>query len=428
MTGDASAGDLPPFRQPKPVLRWCAFGVTVLGWALSLSLLVGATQPPGGWLDAFCGPAGSSHADCRSVLHSRWGYVQLGPDESALKIPTSALGMGYFAFVGLWYLFIGPPTRERRVYHAIVLLLVAYAAVRSVYLIWVMAFVLRQWCTGCLAAHALNFALFALTFAAWPWRPSATPMRPHPSGRLALATVTAGLLAGVLHPVVMVIVIQGGWLRQLGETYRAVVDEPAYIAWNYARQPEVTLPLRDDDVFLGPADAAHTVVVFSDFRCTACRRAHHVLSEVVRQRSDVRVVFRHFPQDPVCNAHPDFQAAGSTGACAAARAYEAARAVGGAEAARAMWQHMYERSAELERRPFAEWAAELGLDRAAFEAALESDAVRQRIADDIALADGLGICAVPVLYLDGRRLTGWNKPETWIALLRPASEAGGATR
>lgn len=426
MENCAAATALPtPFQQPKPGLRWTAFALAVVGWLLSFLLLlsVGGQPKPGGLLDAVCGPAqhGEASWDCRSVLRSKWGSW---PRENPPHIPVSAYGMAYFAFVGLWYLLIGPPTRGRGLYHAVVAAVVVWGCWESLGFIRIMATQLHQWCALCLGVHAVNAGLLLVTIAAWPWKTPASPRRPHPTGRLALATVTAALLASVVHLAVVLLFVQGADLRRVGTAYQQLVGDPAYVVWHHNRQPHVEITLRPDDVFLGSPNAPNTVVIFSHFQCTACREAHGVLEELARTRpEDVRIVFRHFPQDPACNPDPKYTAGTYPVACEAARAYEAARIVGGPDSANALRQRLYAHQTELEARPLEDWAASLGLDPAAFAEALRSAAAGARIADDIAVGTELGIAetGVPALFLNGRRVIGWKKMPIWDALLQPAA-------
>lgn len=413
----------PPFRQPKPILRWTAFALALAGWLLSFTLLlsVAGRPKPGGLLDAVCGGSQRDGAnwDCRSVLRSKWGYW---PHDQPPHIPVSAYGMAYFTFVGLWYLFIGPTTRGRGAYHALVTALILWGCWESLSFIWIMATKLHQWCAFCLAVHSINAALLIVTLAAWPWKTPTTPPRPHPTGRLALAAVTAALLAGVAHLMVVLLFIQGTDLRRTGTAYRNLVSDPAYVVWHHGRQPQVEIPLRPDDIFLGSPDAPNTVVVFSDFQCTACREAHNVLNELAEKRpNDVRIIYRHFPQDPACNPHPRYAAGMHPVACEAARAYEAVRVTGRATTANAMRALLYERQAELGNRPFVRWANELGLDGFLFERTMISTEASERITEDVVLATELNIAdhGVPTLFLNGRRVIGWKKPEIWDALLRP---------
>ncbi len=51
----------------------------------------------------------------------------------------------------------------------------------------------------------------------------------------------------------------------------------------------------------GPANAAVTVVEFSDFQCPTCRQLHNVLREVAPNYPQVRFVFKDFP---LAQIHP----------------------------------------------------------------------------------------------------------------------------
>ena len=141
-------------------------------------------------------------------------------------------------------------------------------------------------------------------------RPAKTTS-PHPTPRLALATVLLGLLAFVSHFALVYMFMAGSVLQKLSEQYKQIVDDPAYIRWDFDRQPVVSIPLLDDEVFAGSPTADNTVIVYSDFQCSQCRRAHAAIDELLtRYPERLRVVYRFFPQDPECNPHPNFQAGG----------------------------------------------------------------------------------------------------------------------
>jgi protein-disulfide isomerase/uncharacterized membrane protein len=420
-----------PFRQPRPRLRWLALALAVVGWWVSLNLFMAALNPAASnaFLDALCSGGGQTGAgapagDCRAVLSSPWGYVKLSKQPGAPRLPVSVLGMGYFALVGLWYLLVGPATRGRGAYHLLILAAVLVGAGYSLYFMHVMSSVLHRWCGGCLVVHAANIVLLGLTIAAWPWGRGDTGVQAHPSGRLALAAMTAGLLALFSHLAAGFILVTGEVNRQNRDNYLRIVGDPNYVEWNHARQPVVELPLREDEVFLGARGAAHTVVIFSDFQCPACRQAHAVLDQVVqRYPGALRVAFRYFPQDAACNPLPMFQEGRHPAACAAARACEAAYVVGGADAALAMRKLLYVRQNELEQNRFEQWAQELKLDAAAFRAAVESARVQERIKRDVDLGVALGLSGMPIVYLDNRKVEGWSNERVWERLLGVTTSA-----
>ena len=421
-----------PFQQPRPLLRWLAVVLAAGGWFVSGELLkVSGGEIKGAFLDAVCGKAtpGGRPADCAEVLTSPQAYVRIGAGAGAANVPVSAFGMAYFAFVALWYLFVGPPTYRGRVWHIPFALVVLYAAVQSVDFARVMHFELHRWCGGCLVAHGLNAGLVVLTVLAWPWRRPADTPPAHPTPRLTLATGALGVLLLVAHLFYAYLHVAGTLYREQSKRLEAIVTDPAYILWDYARQAVVEIPLGEDEPLAGNPNAAHTVVVFGDFQCRHCKDLHERLMSVAQKYADrLRVAFRACPQDPECNPNPRFRSGGHASACRAARAAEAAFRVVGRDAFLAMRKKLWEHQADLpdvpfarqsaaQRRCFEDWAAELGLDRAAFAEALDSEPVTERIRADIELAQRLGLQAMPAVFLDGKRLNGWSRAETWDALL-----------
>jgi protein-disulfide isomerase/uncharacterized membrane protein len=436
VNSEAPVAETPSFEQPKPWIRWLAVALALAGWWVSWKLLLvsfgAAANDP--FLQVVCG--GGPSSGCDSVLTSSHAYVRISPSGEAPKIPVSAFGMGYFAFVALWYLFVGPPVWRSRLWHLLPGLVVLFGAAESLAYIGVMKYVLGRWCGGCLAAHAINGGLLLLTLAAYPWRRTTPPGPRHPSTRLALATVAAGGLAFLLHLVGTYTATVLNILQERTGTYAEVLNDPEFILWDFNRQPVVSIPLYEDELIAGAPSAPNTVVVFSDFQCPACLKSHEMLLRVAEKYpTAVRVVFRYYPQDPACNANPRFRSGGHASACRAAQAAEAARVVGGRDAYLAMRKKLWDNQAALPMRPyvdqnararelFADWAADLGLGRAAFVAAMDSPAVAARIQADIAEADRLGIQTVPVVYVNGKRLRNWSKLETWDAILGGQPPAG----
>jgi len=415
-------------KPPKAWLRWTAVVLCTAGWWLCFDLLrlgygLAASNP---WLQAQCGetPATAAAGDCQTVLASRWSSVPLSMQPGATRIPLAALGMGYFALLGLWYLFVGPPTRDRRAWHVPIALIVLLGGLQSLQLMLVMANVLRQWCVGCTAAHTVNAGLLLLTLLAYPWRRPKRPITSNPTPRLALGALTAGLLAFAAHPLYVLTLTMSNSAVQLGKLYQQLTDDPEFARWHYLRQPHADLPV-EDAVAIGRPDAPCTVVLFADFRCPRCRQAHETI-EQVRQRypQQLRLLFRHFPLDRVCNA--GLERTLYPHACRAARAAEAAGMVGGAEGLARMSRLLFERQEQLDAANFVEWADGLRLDPGAFATAMSSHAASQRVRADVELARTLGIKAVPVLFLNGRRLDYWRNPATWELLLGGEPTASAA--
>lgn len=96
------------------------------------------------------------HADCEVVVHSEFSTF--------LGIPLEILGMLYYATVVISYIifFILPSlARPHIVFSLLVISLAAFLF--SLYLTFIQAFTLRQWCSWCLVSASLSTLIFIMT-------------------------------------------------------------------------------------------------------------------------------------------------------------------------------------------------------------------------------------------------------------------------
>lgn len=151
-----------------------------------------------------------------------------------------------------------------------------------------------------------------------------------------------------------------------------------------------------DTRFLDRPDGAEvTVVEFIDFECEVCR-AFYPEVERLREEYDGRVAFalRYFPMPGHSNSVP------------AALAVEAA---GQQDRLEEMYRILLERqdawgdAGDVDRAPlFREYAAEIGLDLAAYDAAVGDDATVLRIAADFEAGRALGVDGTPTFFVAGK--------------------------
>ncbi len=444
-TGDGGSPAHRRRRLGASVIAWLAVLLCLAGWWVSYQLLRASFEgaPSNPFITALCGDE-NNPGGCMSVLRSERAKIFSGGKAGA-GFPWAGMGMAYFAFAGVWYLFVGVPDRSRLGWHVIIALVIGGGALASIDLTLVMKSELRTWCTGCLIVHGINTALVLLTVAAFFAAPAADGVAPasvpapverasvpvlqgaggvravNPTASQALATLLAATAIFALHVKSIQLGMVSGSAQQMMRVYRDITDDPEYVRWRYAREAPADIPLRDDEPWLGDSAAPNTVVAFIDFQCPVCKNAAEMLKQMVERYPDkLRVTFRHFPQDSACNAAYDKRH--HLAACDAARAAEAARLTGGPEAFARMRTLLYERQRDLELGNWREWAASIGLDTEAFEVNMRSPKVDERIREDTALGGRLGVTAIPALYLNGRKFVSWSRPETWAVLLddRPA--------
>lgn len=159
----------------------------------------------------------------------------------------------------------------------------------------------------------------------------------------------------------------------------------------------------DSHRLTSPAVEKAQLVEFLDFECEACRSIHPYVEELKQEFGDrVTFVSRYFPLASHPNSGP------------AALAVEAAAQQGRFEAMSAKMfetQEQWHGKAESQGPLFRTFAEELGLDLAAFDAAVADEKTKERIRADIADGTVLGVTATPTFFLNGEKLTLTTKQD-----------------
>src|SRR5215831_17992816 len=152
-----------------------------------------------------------------------------------------------------------------------------------------------------------------------------------------------------------------------------------------------------------------TVVAYADLLCPYCQRLRRVMVRLREALGDRLVyVVRHFPNE---RAHP--------GAERVARATEAAARQGQFWA---MYDRVFDKEPAASEQALLQFARELGLDTARFNADLASEETRRRVEEDLAEGRRNGVTGTPTLFVDGIRYDGaWDFYSMLEALERPVA-------
>lgn len=154
----------------------------------------------------------------------------------------------------------------------------------------------------------------------------------------------------------------------------------------------------------GPADAAVTLVEFSDFECPYCSQVVPTLERIHSSYGDrVRIVFRQFPLDSI---HPHARKAAEAALCAHEQ-----------ERFWAMHDALFEERETLTIERLKQIAAGLGLDAETFDACLDSGRTAEAVETDVREGRRLGIKGTPVLFVNGRPLSGARSFEELAAII-----------
>ncbi|MCT2090255.1 DsbA family protein [Micrococcus terreus] len=202
--------------------------------------------------------------------------------------------------------------------------------------------------------------------------------------------------------VLLALVIVGGTIGYFvarGATTTPPQDASASTGQESGQPSQETGQLvRENSRVLSQAPNEKAVLVeFLDFECEGCAAAYPVVEDLRAEYGDtVTFVHRYFPLP----GHPN--------SMTAATAVEAAAQQGAYEA---MYQKMFDtqeqwsHTAEDRSPVFRGYAEELGLDMAAYDAAVADPATRARIEQDLADGAALGVQGTPTFFLDGKPLT-----------------------
>lgn len=150
----------------------------------------------------------------------------------------------------------------------------------------------------------------------------------------------------------------------------------------------------DDDPSLGPADAAITIIEFSDYECPFCTKWHDEVWPQIQAAypSQVRLVYRDFPLSSIhSNAIPAAEAANCAGEQDKYWEYHSA---------------LFSNAYGLGRSSFERYAADLKMDLSAFTECLDSRRYQKEVEDDYNFAADLGIRSTPTFFINGIALVG----------------------
>ena len=145
----------------------------------------------------------------------------------------------------------------------------------------------------------------------------------------------------------------------------------------------------DNQPSKGSPSAAVTVVEFTDYQCPSCAQSHPAIERLAAEYGDrVLFVVRDFP----LSIHADAQKA--------AEAAEAAREQG------KYWEYvalLYRNQSALKVENLKQFATAVGLDRARFDAALDSGRHAEAVNRDLLDGQRIGVNGTPTFFINGRR-------------------------
>lgn len=165
------------------------------------------------------------------------------------------------------------------------------------------------------------------------------------------------------------------------------------------------------DAVAGATEAPVTVIEYSDFQCPACKAYAPLVKELIASSNgEVRVVYRHFPLPQHINAVPT--AIASEAAARQGKFWEMAEII--------FMQQDEWKNAENPNELLKQYAAQLKLDVAAFEADLADPAIREKVLNDLATGQKAGVNATPTFFVNGKKIQNPRSLEEFKEIINAA--------
>lgn len=172
--------------------------------------------------------------------------------------------------------------------------------------------------------------------------------------------------------------------------------------------------IRSDEAIRGPKDAVLTLVEYSDFECPFCSRGNETVEALMKKyNGKIRFVYKHLP----LSFHEK--------AMISAQYFEAIR-IQSSDKAFAFHDEVFKNQGKLkEGVAFLDSAAKkAGADMTKLKKDLNSDAVKNRIAADVAEAGKFGMQGTPGFLINGVPVRGAYPAEYFVSLIDELQKRG----
>lgn len=174
-----------------------------------------------------------------------------------------------------------------------------------------------------------------------------------------------------------------------------------------------TLFAKAEGITVGDPDAPVTVVIFSDYQCPGCRyfaaQMKPILEENHVKNGQAKLVYYDLPLTSI-HRHSFLAARAARCAGDQDKYWEYSDVLFGHQPEWASRQ-----TAPL--KDFKDYASSIGLDRAAFDACLESDRFAEAVTANALLAQTLGVNGTPTVIINGRRVANPGDYQTIASLI-----------
>lgn len=344
----------------------------------------------------------NAQVDCDAVNASAYSEF--------LGIPLAAWGLGYYLFA-LLLSFTGMRNAFARREATLVLFpFTILGMIVTASSIVLMAAILKTWCLMCLGLDFIQSLTFVTTLLAVRDVTADSTFKAEWQQMRSNRVLT---FLGIGAALILVTHFASAQLEK-----KFPFDEAQFRA-EYRAQPVMPVePGQSPRLGFEGENPKLRLIEFADYQCPACGMAAKKMHLLLKAYKDqVQVVFKNFPWDSSCN--PTIPRGFHPNACGAAKSAYCAHKQGKFEQ---MYEKLFENQQLLGPESYVQWAQELGLDMAAFDACVASPDTLIAIQKDATEGKAAGVESTPTFFANGKRVEGVIDENRLKALLGEAGK------
>jgi protein-disulfide isomerase/uncharacterized membrane protein len=265
-------------------------------------------------------------------------------------------------------------------------------------------FVIRVGCPFCIATYALSILTWIVLFIAY--RPDLGRL---PEDLRDLFTTEKWVLGLAIAVPVLALIVNNMTLDSYGYQEIKRVSENSLSTWQNA-------PLQNFDsenglIFQnGSGEAKVTIVEFADFLCSHCKAAYPALHSFAKTHPDVKLIFKNFPLDGVCNTAVSHKGDGKR--CELAYAALCAEKI-----SKKGWDthhYIFDNQESIFSKPMPEVTAEIckttGVDCEQLKSCMNTEEIHEAVRKMASEGEKAQISGTPAIFLNNKNLPGGQLP------------------
>lgn len=263
-------------------------------------------------------------------------------------------------------------------------------------------FVLKTGCPFCMTTYATSLITWLCLFFAL--RPGMAQL----SNDVRDAFTTEKWVLGMLVAVPVLAFIINGMILD-GAGYKEVKRITDSSLANWKNSPAQNFDLQNGLIFQkGSEEAKVTIVEFADFLCSHCKVAAPVLHKFAESHPDVKIIFKNFPLDGVCNTAVNHKGDGKR--CELSYATFCAEKI--AQKGWATHNLIFDNQETYFSRPMNQITEEIcqatGVDCAQLKTCMNSEEIHESVRKMASEGEKAQISGTPSVFFNGKLLQGGN--------------------